>query len=219
MKPTLKQTFKLKNPAFLLFLYAILASAISYVGAYDPWVWFFEVIIGFVGISILLLTYHKFRFSNLVYILVAIHFAILATGAHYTYAEMPLFDWLRDAFDLSRNHFDRVGHFAQGFVPAIIAREIFLRKTNLKKGKMLAFIVIFTILGLSAFYEFIEWWSVILIYSSEGVAWLGTQGDIWDAHQDMFMAFSGAILALLFLSRLHDRSMAKVLKTKPKEQS
>ena len=202
--------FKLNNHAFLLLLYSILISAITFINAYDPWTWFFEVIIGFIGITILLFTSNRFRFSNIVYILAAIHFTILAIGAHYTYAEMPLFNWLRDTFGLARNYYDRVGHFAQGFVPAIIAREIFLRKTKLEKGKMLFFIVVAAMLGLSAFYEFIEWWTVLLFYKGEGMNWLGIQGDIWDAHQDMFMAFSGAILALVLLSKLHDKSMAKI---------
>ncbi len=201
-----------KNPSLLLVAYAIIISVITFINAYDPWTWFFEVIIGFVGILILFFTYNKFRFSNLSYILVGVHFTILAIGAHYTYAEMPLFNWLRDTFGLARNYYDRVGHFAQGFVPAILAREIFFRITKIRKGKMLFFIIVTTMLGLSAFYEFIEWWTVLLFYGGEGMNWLGIQGDIWDAHHDMLMAFLGAILSLLFLSRAHDRSMEKLLK-------
>ncbi len=204
--------FSLKNPAWILFIYMIFVLIITYIGAYYIDVWFFEVIIGFIGITILLLTSNRFRFSNFIYVMVGIHFLVLAIGGHYSYAEMPLFDWLKDMFNLQRNY-DRVGHFMQGFVPALIARELILRKSKLEKGKILGFLVVFSMLGLAAFYEFIEWWMVIFVYPTQGIAWLGMQGDIWDAHQDMFMAFTGAILALLFLSKIHDRSIEKVKKS------
>lgn len=202
--------FSLKNPAFVLFIFAILVSAITYVGAYYKDVWVFELIIGWIGVTILLLTSNKLRFSSFVYFLVGIHFLVLAIGAHYSYAEMPLFNWLKDTLGLQRNYYDRVGHFMQGFVPAIIARELLLRKTKLEKGKMMGFLIIFTILGLSAFYEFIEWWMVIFVYPEQGIAWLGMQGDVFDAQGDMFMAFIGATLAILLLSKIHDRSMKKL---------
>lgn len=198
------------NPAVILFFYSIIISVITFIGAYDPWVWFFELIIGFIGIIILLLTSKLFRFSNLVYILAAIHFTILAIGAHYTYAEMPLFNWLRDTFGLARNYYDRIGHFAQGFFPVIIVREILLRKTKFKQGALFNFFNAFFILGTAAFYEFIEWWTVILFYPTQGTGWLGMQGDVWDAQQDMLMAFTGAILALFFLSKMHDKSIERL---------
>lgn len=138
---------------------------------------------------------------------------ILIIGGHYTYAEMPLFNWLKEVFNLSRNYYDRVGHFVQGFVPAIIAREVLLRKTTLKKGKMLFFIVLSICLAISAFYELIEWW--VAIASGEGeaaIAFLATQGDIWDTQWDMFLALIGAFLAQILLSRLHDRELKKVSK-------
>ena len=179
----------------------------SGIHPYDRGVWFFENVLGIAGVLLLVLTYRRFRFSNLVYVLVGIHVVILAMGAKYTYAEMPAFNWLRDTFGLARNYYDRVGHFAQGFFPAIMAREILLRTTALRPGKMLSFLVASVCLAMSAFYELIEWWIVLLFYPTEGPEWLGLQGDPWDAQQDMLMALLGAVLALTLLSRAHDRSL------------
>ena len=194
----------------ILFLLTVSAVATIWSGIrpYEYGIWFFELLFGFAGVAVLAATYRRFRFSSLVYVLVAVHFVILAVGAKYTYAEMPLFNWLRDAFGLSRNHYDRVGHLAQGFFPAIIAREIFLRKTRLVPGKMLSFITISVCLALSAFYEIIEWWWAAAFEAERGQEWLGMQGDVWDAQWDMFLALCGATLALVVLSRLHDRSIA-----------
>jgi len=208
--------FSLKNPAFILLLFMIVVSAISYFGAYYNDVWFYECLLGWIGITILWITSNRFRFSNLVYVLAGIHFLVLAIGAHYSYEEMPLFDWIRDFFHLSRNHYDRVGHFMQGFVPAIILREFLIRKNKYPRGKMLPAIIVLAILGTSAFYEFIEWWMVILVYKSAGGEWLGMQGDVFDAQGDMLMAFIGAILGLLFLSKIHDKSIAKVVRDRTK---
>jgi len=122
---------------------------------------------------------------------------------------MPLFNWLRDTLGLARNHFDRVGHFLQGFVPAMIAREFLLRFSPLKPGKVLAFLCIGIALAISAFWELIEWWTVVLFYPTAGPEWLGTQGDPWDAQWDMFMAVAGAVTSILLLSGTHDRSMTK----------
>ncbi len=205
------------RPLLFLLAGASVALAWSAIRPFDYGVWFFEVAIGLAGIAVLLATYRRFRLSGLVYVLVCIHFVILAVGAKYTYAEMPLFNWLRDVLDLSRNHYDRVGHFAQGFFPAIIARELLLRTTGLRPGKMLFFLVVCVCLALSAFYELIEWWVVIVFYPEEGAEWLGLQGDVWDPHWDMTMAMSGAILSLLLLSRLHNRSM-RALGTFPKSE-
>lgn len=193
-----------------LLLAAIIITIWSAMRPKDYGVWFFELVVGFVGVSILVLTYRRFQFSNLVYVMVCIHFLILALGAKYTYAEMPLFDWLRDVFALSRNHYDRVGHFAQGFFPAFIVREIMVRKTSLAPGKMLTFLVVCVCLAMSAFWELLEWWMVIVFYPTEGPGWLGMQGDSWDAQQDMLMALMGASCAVVFFLRLHDRSMARL---------
>lgn len=179
----------------------------SGIRPYDPLVWLFEISLGLLGTLVLLATCRRFRFSNLVYVLVCVHIVVLAVGAKYTYAEMPLFNWLRDTFDLSRNHYDRVGHFMQGFVPVVIVREFLLRMTSLQRGKMLAFLAVCVCLALSAFYELIEMWMVLLFYPDQGPEWLGIQGDAWDAQWDMTMALCGALLAYGLLHRLHDRSL------------
>lgn len=176
--------------------------------------WLLEIGPGTVGVVILLATWRRFPFSNLVYLLVGLHFLVLAIGAKYTYAGNPLFNWLRDEFHLSRNHFDRVGHFMQGFVPALLAREIIVRTTALKGGKMLAFVCVCIPLAISAFYEMLEWWEVALFYPGQGEQWLGTQGDVWDAQWDMFMALIGASLAVACLSRAHDGSMGRLARAR-----
>lgn len=174
----------------------------------DRFTWFLEVLPAILGMAILAATYRNFRFTSLCYALVAVHMIILMVGGHYTYAEVPLFDWIRDALGLGRNHYDRVGHFAQGFVPAIIAREILLRLSSLTRGKLLFFIVISIGLAISAFYELIEWW-VALATGTAADAFLGTQGDVWDTQWDMALALSGAVLSMLTLSGLHDRFLKR----------
>jgi len=198
-------------PIHWLALYCLIIIVWSVWGVADFGVWVFEIWVGLLGLAILLLTAKRFPFSNLVYVLVGVHFTVLALGAHYTYAEMPLFNWLRDTFHLARNHFDRVGHFMQGFTPAIVAREILLRTTRLQPGKMIGFLSICVPFALSAFWEILEMAIVLLFYKSEGMGWLGVQGDIWDAQWDMTMCLIGATLAVLLLSRLHDKSIEKAL--------
>lgn len=149
----------------------------------------------------------RFRLSRLLYAVVAVHFVVLAAGAKYTYAEMPLGIWFRDTFHLSRNHFDRVGHFFQGFTAALVTREILVRWTALRRGRIAAFLSICAALAFSAFYELVEWRWVVAFYPDQGPQWLGMQGDPWDAQGDMFMALCGAVLAVGALSRLHDRSI------------
>ena len=177
----------------------------------DVFTWFLEVLPIFIALPILFFSYKKFPLSNLVYVLILIHAIILMVGAHYTYAlvpinELPLFNWLRDHFELSRNYYDRIGHFAQGFVPAMVAREILLRKNIVKGDKWLFFIVCAICLAISACYEFIEWW--VALASGQGAeAFLGTQGDVWDTQWDMFLALVGAIMAQIFCKNWHNRSM------------
>lgn len=185
----------------------------SLINPKDLLVWFLEVLPAIVGIIILIFSYKSFRLTDLTYFLIFIYMIILIVGGHYTYAEMPIFNWLKEEFNLYRNYYDRVGHFAQGFVPAIIAREVLLRKTALRKGKMLFFIVLSICLGISAFYELIEWW--IAVASGEGeaaVAFLATQGDVWDTQWDMFLALLGSFFSQILLSRIHDRELKKVSK-------
>jgi len=172
-------------------------------------VWFLEIVPGLVGVAILALTYKRFQFSNIVYIFVALHFIVLIIGGHYTYAENPLFNWLKDNFDLSRNYYDRLGHLAQGFFPALIIRELLLRKTRLEKGKWLFFLVICVALAISAFYEFTEWWAAISLSPETGNAFLATQGDIWDTQWDMFLAMIGSITSLLIFSKMHDGQLER----------
>ena len=172
----------------------------------DRFTWFLEVLPALAALPILLLTARRFPLTRLTYALIAAHAVILMVGGHYTYAEVPLFNWLRDTFHLARNHYDRVGHFAQGFVPAIIAREVLLRRTPLRPGGWLFVIVTSICLSISALYELFEW-GVSVWTGSAGDAFLGTQGDIWDTQKDMALCLVGAVFAQLLLSRLHDRQL------------
>jgi len=150
------------------------------------------------------LTYRKFRFTNLTYVLIWLHCLILLIGAHYTYSRMPLFNWFRDAFELSRNHYDRLGHFFQGFVPAIITREVLWHKSPLKGSRWLSFVVLSFCLAFSALFELFEW-LVAAIAADGAVDYLATQGDVWDTQKDMALCLIGAALALLTLGRLQNR--------------
>jgi len=181
----------------------------SVIKPHDLFTWILETAPAMIALVILITTYRRFRLSNLAYVLIWIHAIILLVGGHYTYAEVPLFNWIRDAYNLSRNHYDRVGHFAQGFVPAIIAREVLLRKSPLKPGKLLAFIVISVCLAISAAYELIEF-GVSMATGSAGDAFLGTQGDVWDTQRDMLMCLIGAVTALVTLSGMHNRSLQRL---------
>lgn len=183
----------------------------SLINPKDLFIWFLEVLPAVIGLILVIILYNRFRLTNLVYTLILIHSIILIIGGHYTYAEMPAFNWLRDTFDLSRNYYDRLGHFIQGFIPAIIIREILLRKSVMKRGKLLNFLVICVCLAISASYELIEW-GVAEATGSAADAFLGTQGDIWDTQWDMFMALIGSISSLLLLSRVHDRVLGTIKK-------
>ena len=184
------------------------APLVSAVHPKDTFTWLLEVAPIFIGVPILVATYHRFPLTPLAYRLLFVHALILMLGGHYTYAEVPLGFWVQRALGLARNHYDRLGHFAQGFVPAILAREILLRKTPLRPGGWLFFLVTCVCLAISACYEFIEWWTALI--SGEGAtAFLGTQGDPWDTQWDMFLALVGATVSLVTLSRAHDWSMAR----------
>lgn len=190
-----------------LVVVTVLVTVLSAINPHDYATWFFELMLGWIGVGVLVAIRPRLRFSGLIYYVCAVHVVVLGLGAHYTYAEMPVFNWLKEAWDLSRNHFDRVGHFFQGFTPALLVREVFIRRTGLRRGKLLALVSIALPLAFSALYEILEAGWVIAFYPQEGPSWLGMQGDIWDAQWDMFMAFSGATVAVLGFSRLHDRSM------------
>ena len=173
----------------------------------DRTTWWLEVAPVIVVLPLLWVSRARFPLTPLLYALIAAHGVILMVGGHYTYAEVPLGNWLRDALGLARNHYDRLGHFAQGFVPAIAARELLLRRSPLHRGRWLFFLVTCICLAISAFYEFIEWWTA-LISGTGATAFLGTQGDIWDTQSDMFMALVGALLAQWLMARWHDRQLA-----------
>ena len=160
-----------------------------------------------IALPLLLATHARFRFTDLAYTLIALHCVILMIGGKYTYAEVPLFNWIRDVFDLARNHYDRVGHFAQGFIPAIVIRELLIRTSPLRPGKWMFFIIVFGCLGISATYELVEWTAAVLLGDSAD-AFLGTQGDAWDTQKDMALAGIGAIVGQLVLARVHDRQLA-----------
>jgi putative membrane protein len=172
--------------------------------------WLLEVGPAVIGIGILLGTYRAFPMSHLVYGCVFVHTLILVYGGYYTYAETPLGNWARDAFELSRNHYDRVGHLALGVFPCFIIRELLLRKTPLARGGWLYFLVLSVVLAAAAFWELLEWWVTLIVASDVGQAFLGSQGDIWDAQWDMFLALIGAAVALPIFARAHDRSMGRV---------
>ena len=176
---------------------------------FDRFVWFLEVVPAVAGGVALVALYRRFRFTNLVYMLVLLHAIILMIGGKYTYAEMPLFDWLRDELGLARNYYDRLGHFAQGFVPAMIAREILLRREVVRGRGWLFFLVCCCALALSATYEFFEWW-VAVASGTAADAFLATQGDVWDTQWDMFLALCGSVAAQLLLSTRHDRELASL---------
>lgn len=193
---------------FLKQLLAIFAIVMcwSAIRPHDLFTWFLEVFPIFIALPILFLTYKKFPLSNLAYALILLQACILMVGGHYTYAEVPIFNWMRDYFELNRNYYDRLGHFAQGFVPAIVAREILIRKDIVQGEHWLFFIVSSICLAISACYEFIEWW--VAVASGQGAeAFLGTQGDVWDTQWDMFTALIGSITAQTFLTNWHNRSM------------
>jgi len=190
----------------LAFLVVFVWSAIS---PEDYFTWFLEVLPALIGLIVIALTYKKFKLTDLAYTLILIHCIILMVGGHYTYAKVPLFDWIKDIFELSRNNYDKVGHFAQGFIPAIIAREIFIRKTVVNTRGWLNFLVVCFCLAFSAFYELIEWW-VAALTGESAEAFLGTQGYMWDTQSDMALALLGAIIALFFLSKLHDEQLQRI---------
>jgi putative membrane protein len=181
----------------------------SVIGCHDLFTWALEVFPAVVGAVVLILLYPKFRFTNLVSTFIGIHAIILMIGGHYTYAQMPLFNWLRDTFHQSRNHYDRVGHFAQGFVPSLIAREVLLRVTTIRRGKLLLWLVLSSSMAVSALYELLEF-AVAMATGSSADAFLGSQGDVWDTQWDMTFCLIGTICMLAFLSRIHDRALARI---------
>ncbi len=197
------------NENLVLLVLLSVALLLSAIEPYDRLTWWLETFPVFIGLPILLLSYRRFPLTAIAYRLLFIHALILIVGAHYTYARVPIGFWLQDWLELSRNHYDRLGHLAQGFVPAILAREILIRRSPLQAGKWLFFIVVCICLAISAFYELIEWW--VAIAAQQGaIEFLGTQGDVWDTQSDMFMALIGATAAQLLLARRHSRQLSSL---------
>ena len=198
-----------RSPAtYEIALLASLVAVLTWSGIepHDRFTWFLEVAPVLIGVPVLIFLRPRFRLTRLVYTLLWIHAIILMVGGKYTYAEVPLGFRLQDMFGFARNHYDRIGHFAQGFVPAMLAREILIRKSPLRDSRWLPFVVVCVCLAFSALYELIEFWTA-LATGEAAEAFLGTQGDVWDTQWDMQMALVGAVAALLTLSRLHDRQL------------
>ena len=191
-----------------LFAFGLILSGINPL---EYFTWFLEVSPAIIGCLILIFTHKNFKFTNYTYGFILIHCIILFIGGHYTYAEVPLFNWFKELFDLSRNNYDKVGHFAQGFVPAMIVRELFLRKKVISNKKYFSFIIVSICLAISAAYEWIEWW-VSICTGEGGDAFLGTQGYVWDTQSDMLLATIGAACMLLFCSKSHDKAIIAELK-------
>jgi putative membrane protein len=185
------------------------ALLVSGIAPHDRLTWLLEVAPILIAVPVLVATARRFPLTPLAYRLIFVHALILMLGGHYTYAEVPLGDWVADALGLARNPYDRLGHLAQGFVPAIVVREILIRRSPLRSGKWLTFLVVCVCLAISAAYELVEWWSALL-GGDNADAFLGTQGDQWDTQWDMFTALVGAIAALALLSRYHDRQIARL---------
>ena len=200
-----------REPLLLLIVGAVLL-VLSGTGPHDRATWWLEVGPILIAVPILVLTARRFPLTPLAYRLIFVHALILMLGGHYTYAEVPAGFWLKDALGLARNPYDRLGHFAQGLVPAIVVREVLIRRSPLKPGKWLTFLVLCVCLAISALYELVEWWAALI--GGEGAdAFLGTQGDQWDTQWDMFVALLGAATALPVFSRLHDRQIARLEET------
>ena len=191
-----------------LFIYSVVFIW-SLINPKDLFTWFLEVLPAMIALMVLVRTYKNFKLTPLVYTLILIHCIILMVGGHYTYASVPLFDFIKDFLNQDRNNFDKLGHFAQGFIPAMVAREIIIRKSIITIESWRNFFIICFCLGFSAFYELIEWW-VALLSNEASNDFLGTQGYIWDTQSDMAWALFGAIFALIVLSKYHDKQLKKI---------
>lgn len=190
-------------------LLVLLALGVSAISPEDGLTWWLEVAPVLIALPLLLFTHKRFPLTPLLYTLIFLHALVLILGGHYTYAKVPLGFWLQEAFDLQRNHYDRLGHFMQGFEPAILAREILVRKDVVKRGAWLTLFVLSICLAFSACYEFIEWFAA-LVNGQAAESFLGTQGDVWDTQWDMFLCLIGAASALILLSRWHDRQLGRL---------
>ena len=195
-----------KNIWLIIFFTVFIWSGIN---PKDYFTWVLEVAPALIALAVMAFTYKSFPLTPMLYTLILIHSVILMVGGHYTYAEVPLFDWLAEVMDWQRNNYDKVGHFAQGFVPVMVAREIVIRKNIIPFPVWRNVFIVMFCLGFSAFYELIEWW--VALASGEGAeAFLGTQGYVWDTQSDMGFALLGAIVGLILLSRWHDKQLGRI---------
>lgn len=183
--------------------------AISAIRPHDYFTWILEVFPAIIGAAILVATFKKFRFTYLVYVLILVHCFILFIGGHYTYAQVPLFDWIKEVFHQSRNNYDKVGHFAQGFVPALIIRELFIRQEIVKKGLWLSFLTVCVCEFISVCYEFLEWF-VAVVSGQSADSFLGTQGDVWDTQSDMLFALIGSVCMIILMSGIQNKLIEKM---------
>jgi putative membrane protein len=196
---------------------SLLAITMVVAGAWSAWrpadyaTWAFELLPGTAATLVLLwlAISGRFRFSAIVYLFCAVQFVVLAAGAKYTYTDMPLFNWLRDALELSRNHFDRVGHFLQGLTPTLVARELLVRRSDIRRP-LAGLLAISVAVAFSACYEIIEWLWVVAFYPTQGPQWLGMQGDPWDAQADMLMALCGGVFVVMVLAQRQDRQISEL---------
>lgn len=193
---------------WILLVFTFVAGVFSFNNATEPFTWWLEALPVFAGI-VALIIFRKFEFSNFTYIVIFIHFLILLLGAHYTYAKVPGFEWMNGLFGEERNNYDKIGHFIQGFSPAMVAREIMIRKNIINKKSWLFFVIVCIVLAISAFYEIIEWW-VSLATGDSGDEFLGTQGYVWDTQTDIFMALIGGLAAMLFFQKIQNYSIQKI---------
>lgn len=210
-QPGMQQSLAKPSPVMKWLWLAIFFAVLIWSGIApkDRLTWLLEVAPAVMGLIALVLTHRNFRLTPLVHVLILLHCVVLMVGGRYTYAEVPLFDWIRPFFGFERNNYDKLGHFMQGFAPAMIAREILLRKQVVNGAAWRNLFIVSFCLGFSAFYELIEWF-VALLSDEAADAFLGTQGFVWDTQTDMAFALLGTILALIFLSRLHDRQLARL---------
>jgi putative membrane protein len=183
---------------------------VSGINPHDYFTWILEVFPAILGFIVLALTFKRFRFSNLTYIMILVHCYVLFIGGHYTYAEVPAFNWIKEIFHQTRNNYDKVGHFTQGFVPAMIARELFIRLQVVQKKSWLGFLTVCVCVTISVLYEFLEWF-VAIISGGSGDSFLGTQGYIWDTQSDMLYAMIGATCMVIFFGKLQDEAVRKVV--------